>query len=340
MFFIRDKGYSSKITTPRMMLTLGCIAAIALVGCASQLPPLPPLPSQHAHTISKQIELTNQLEHLTRSAYKIGPGDVLRVSVEGQPKLTKEVMVAANGAFDYPLIGEVHARDLTMGELEHVLQRRLASDFLVKSKLKTSVVKYRTQHIYVLGAVRTAGVQVLESNGQEPNIMDLIARAGGLTDDAGWIALVLQQTPSDIHPHSSHTGAHGQGPVAMRLDLEKIMTGRSAPAIHLSSGDVIFIVERGHYFVVGGVRVPGQYRVERDTTVLKAVARAGGFTSYAAETRLSIWRYHVHQEKCGGDLCLRGHAIRNVDEPPRQYRANLHDVIQPGDVLVVPKSLF
>jgi polysaccharide export outer membrane protein len=125
----------------------------------------------------------------------------------------------------------------------------------------------------------------------------------------------------------------------MRIDLEKLLIGLVQPNIEILSGDVIFIPERGYYFVLGGVQRPGQYRMERDITVIRAISRAGGLSHLVHRTR-KVWRYHVHHEKCGGDLCLRGYARRDVDEPPREFRVQLHDVLQPGDVLVVHEGFF
>jgi protein involved in polysaccharide export with SLBB domain len=88
------------------------------------------------------------------------------------------------------------------------------------------------------------------------------------------------------------------------------------------------------YQVLGCVNNPGQYRLQRETTVLQALAQAGGLTAFASTNRFTVWRYHVHNATCGAQLCLR-HVVRFVlDEPPQAFRVSLHDVLQPGDVLM------
>jgi protein involved in polysaccharide export with SLBB domain len=92
----------------------------------------------------------------------------------------------------------------------------------------------------------------------------------------------------------------------------------------------------GMYQVLGRVRYPGQYRLQRNTTVVQALAQAGGLKAFAATNRLTVWRYHVHTATCGGELCLRHVARFVLDEPPQAFRVSLNDVLQPGDVLMVP----
>ncbi len=86
---------------------------------------------------------------------------------------------------------------------------------------------------------------------------------------------------------------------------------------------------------MGKSAIPANTACAVTPTVIKAITRAGGFTRFASENELRLWRYHVHGEACGGDLGLWGTAKRVVDEPPEQFRVRLHDRIQPGDVVVV-----
>ena len=61
------------------------------------------------------------------SAYKIGPQDVLDVSVFKVPELSKSVQVADSGSINLPLVGEVPAAGLTAQDVERDLTKRLGS---------------------------------------------------------------------------------------------------------------------------------------------------------------------------------------------------------------------
>jgi polysaccharide export outer membrane protein len=294
------------------------------------------MPVQHVDQPDNQLQLTNQLEQLTRASYRLGPGDVVRINVHGHPDLSRDVPISADGALDYSPLHGVQVANLTVQQLEGELKQQLRKTFANEVLVQVDVVHYRTQHIYVLGAVRTPGVHPLQP---KASLLDSISQAGGPTSEAGWVAVFL---PGPAHKHLTYVSDRGamEKPRMVRIDLEKLLIGLVHPNVEILSGDVIFIPERGHYFVLGGVPRPGQYRIERDMTVIRAISRAGGFSRFGSPSYLKVWRYHVHHETCGGELCLRGYARREVDEPPREFRVRLHDVLQPGDVLVVPEGIF
>ena len=335
-------GFCSKHRMPsvdwvglvRCILGLVCVAW--LVGCASQLPPTPPMPEQYVDQTDNQLQLANQLERLTRASYRLGPGDVVRINVHGHPDLSTDVPISADGSLDYSPLRGVQVANLTVQQLEGQLKQRLRKTFANEALLQADVVHYRTQHIYVLGAVRSPGVHPLRP---KATLLDTISQAGGPTSEAGWVAVLL---PGPAHKNLAYASDSGamEGPKMIRIDLEKLLIGLVHPNVELLSGDVIFVPERGYYFVLGGVQRPGQYRMERDMTVIRAISRAGGFSRFASQSSAKVWRYHVHHEKCGGELCLRGYARREVDEPAREFRIQLHDVLQSGDVLVIPESVF
>ena len=74
------------------------------------------------------------------------------------------------------------------------------------------------------------------------------------------------------------------------------------------------------FFILGEVKSPGQYPCPYDTTVLSAVAMAGGFTYHARTDYVSITRKK-------GDRIVEQRAERN-------------SVIAPGDVVVVYERYF
>jgi polysaccharide biosynthesis/export protein len=314
------------------LLWLGCL--LWLVGCAARLPPAPPIPPQDRQQLASQLELTSQIEDYTTTAYKIEAGDLLHIDLPSSPELSRDTLVTTDGTFVYSHIGTVQARDLTLSQLEAIMVQRLAEEGIVALDLSVTVVEYGRQRVYVLGAVRLPGVFTLHPG---TTLLSLLAEAGGLTAEAGWLALVIKDThkhPSS-QPHSQKAGAPAHARAALRLDLQKILIGEGPPDFRLVSGDTLFIPQGAYYQVLGRVKHPGRYRLQRDTTVVKAISQAGGFTAFAAKNRLKVWRYHVHDDKCGGELCLRGIARFTIDQP-REFRVYMHDVLQPGDVLVVP----
>jgi polysaccharide biosynthesis/export protein len=281
-----------------------------LGGCAT-LPPLPPatdpVPFQ---------ELASQRRELPETADTLGPEDVLKVVIYEHPDLSQEVTIGTDGAFVYPLIGKVQAANLTLHRLEEHMTQRLAKDFLVNPQLTITVLQRRSRHVYVLGAVRTPGVHPLKYNA---TLLELLSMAGGLDAEAGSYAFLVPGKQGS-NGNIQNPGAEGKLQNVVSIDLEKVLAGEIRQALPVNANDIIYVPKRAYVFVTGQVQRPGRYPLERDTTVNKAIILAGGFTQFAAKSRLEVRRV--------------------VAGKPQNFHATLDDALQAEDVLNVPESVF
>lgn len=112
--------------------------------------------------------------------YKIGPHDVLDLSVFKVPELTRSVHVAETGTINIPLLNEVPASGRTTRELEGELAKKLGAKFLQSPQVSVQVKEYNSQRVTVEGAVKTPGVHALKG---KTSLLQLMALSGGL--DAG-----------------------------------------------------------------------------------------------------------------------------------------------------------
>lgn len=286
------------------------IVITVLGGCAT-LPPLPPptdpVPFQ---------ELASQRWELPAAADTLGPEDVLKVVIYEHPDLSQEVTIGTDGAFVYPLIGKIQAANFTLPQLEEHMTQRLAKDFLVNPQLTITVVQRRSRHVYVLGAVRSPGVYPLKYNA---TLLELLSVAGGLDAEAGSYALLVpgkQGSNGSIQSPS----AEGKPQNVVSIDLEKVLAGEIRLSLPVNTNDIIYVPKRAYIFVTGQVQRPGRYALERDTTARKAIILAGGFTQFAAKSRLQVRRV--------------------VAGEPQDFHANLDDPLQAEDVLIIPESIF
>jgi polysaccharide export outer membrane protein len=319
--------------------------ALLIAGCTSSLPDAPPVPPQVLQQLPDQFAPIDRLQQLIPNSYILGSGDIIRIRVDGKEPATHPFIIDPQGTIDYPPLGKVQANGLTLEALAERIGHRLASGLDRTPKVTASMVQYRNQHVYVLGAVRAPGVHPLPL---DASLLELIAQAGGPTPEASWIVLVIKrssiQDNSGEHVHDGKTIQEHKAeglpqPAAIRFDLDELMIAAITPPLHLESGDIIFIPEGGYYYIYGEVERPGRYRLERGTTVIRAITLAGGATPFAAQKRMTVWRYHVHNDTCGGELCLRNVARHMITETPQEFRISLHDVLQPGDILVIPGGL-
>ncbi len=156
--------------------------------------------------------------------YRLGPLDVIEVSVFEVPELTKTLQVDAGGMISLPLIGPVTAGGRTISEIEREIAQRLAKDYLQSPQVSVFVKDYTSQRITVEGAVNNPGVFPIAGR---TTLLQAIAMAKGpdrTADESGVIVF--------------RTGA--QSKTAAVFDLAPIRSGASPDPV-LMAGDVIVV---------------------------------------------------------------------------------------------------
>src|SRR6185312_15987090 len=107
------------------------ILGIALSACSGALRRLPELPPQ------------------AQTAYVLGPGDVLQITVYDQPDLTGPYHISDGGTLAMPLLGVVPAQGLTLQQLQHDLLQRLQAKVVKSPDVTLEVTEYRP--FFILG---------------------------------------------------------------------------------------------------------------------------------------------------------------------------------------------
>ena len=111
--------------------------------------------------------------------YLLDTGDKLRVFVYGQPNLSRLYTVDQVGKIAVPLIGSVHARGRTTGELERTIRARLAVDYVKDPQVTVDVAQNRP--VCILGEVRRPGQYPYVSG---MTVETAVAIGGGYTERA------------------------------------------------------------------------------------------------------------------------------------------------------------
>jgi polysaccharide biosynthesis/export protein len=157
------------------------------------------------------------------NAYRIGPQDVIEISVFKVAELNKTVQVADNGSINVPLLGEVTAGGITARELEVNLAKRLGDKYLRDPQVSVFVKEYNSQRVTVEGAVKKPGVFPLKG---ELSLLQAIAGAQGLEEVADSEVLVFRDVA-------------GQRQTA-RFNLTEIRSG-AAKDPTLAANDVVVV---------------------------------------------------------------------------------------------------
>jgi polysaccharide export outer membrane protein len=218
--------------------------------------------------------------------YKIGPQDLLEISVFEAEKLNKTVRVSSQGNISLPLIGILKVKGLTTEELEKEIRSLLAEKYLQDPQVNVLIKEYRNQRISVMGAVKNPGV--FDVTGTK-TILDMLGVAGGLREDAGQLLFLLRPPPFQEEPEKKGKGIDGKKTETFVIDLEGLLVeGNLNLNLSLLHGDVINVPVSGKVFVGGEVKNAGGFAKGKRLTLSQAVIMAGGlnFRANGSETRI------------------------------------------------------
>ena len=100
----------------------------------------------------ENIESHLESESTVNEEYKLGSGDLIKITVFNQVELSGEYTVNGAGIISLPLIGDVKTKDLTVKQVELAIANKLKPDYLLNPKVSVQVLNYRP--FYILGEVK------------------------------------------------------------------------------------------------------------------------------------------------------------------------------------------
>ena len=292
----------------------------------AQASPAVQLPPQSSPTSERQAndDYNQRLRQLLQQAdvpntiaavqdYRIGPEDLLEISVYGAPDLSGEARVAAEGSISVPLLGIVQAAGLTSNELESVLRKLLRQTYMKDPHVSVFVKEVESHSVSVFGAVEKPGVFQIRS---AKSLIEVLSMAQGLSADAGDTVIVMRHarttTPAVADnpippPAAASNPAQGaaegraslvnadavSGSKSIEINLRDLLnTGNPRYNALVYPGDVVTVTRAGVVYVVGEVNKPGGYvlKTNKNISVLQAIALAEGETHTSSGKRARIIR--------------------------------------------------
>ena len=211
--------------------------------------------------------------------YVIGPDDELRIRVWGQVSFQANVRVDRSGDIFLPQVGPVHVAGMAFSQLDTHLRSAIGRVYH-NFDLTADVGQIRAIQVYVSGQARRPGVYTVSSLS---TLVDALFTSGG---------------PS-VQGSMRHIQLRRGNELITDFDLYNLLIhGDKSKDVKLQSGDVIFIPPVGSQAaVVGSVRNPAIYELTGKESLLDLIASAGGTSSLAAETRVSIERIEDHRDR-------------------------------------------
>ncbi|MCO6430063.1 MAG: SLBB domain-containing protein [Deltaproteobacteria bacterium] len=292
--------------------------------------------------ISERTTATFKSGH---GVYNLGPGDMLAFSIYGFDDMSGETHVAPDGMASFPLIGSVRAAGLSLPQLRQEVTQQMGR-FIKNPRIDISIRSFESAKVSVIGAVAKPGLYPLTREGQL--LIEMLSAAGGRTDKAGNRIVLIpaaQFGPVVAQTAASHTAAAPalQSATAMQ-PVSNIVTGSPEPSVQaeaapkyaasqqfgveidhedltgsiesppllipLMPGDTVIVPEAGRFDVDGEVQKPGTFPLASRTSVLSAIAAAGGLTYAAKADEVEVIRDIGAGRKASISLNIENVALR------------------------------
>ena len=240
--------------------------------------------------------------------YIVGEGDILTIKVFDNKELDTTVRVGGDGIINMPLVGQVKVDGMHVSAISHHIEKLLADGYLISPQVNVFVEEYRSKKVTILGQVNKPGLYELQGS---ISLLELISRAGGLTEDAGGQITIKRKTNIAEDDRK-----------VINIEMARLIEqGETSLNISVVDGDSIYVAKAGVFFVTGEVESPGSYKYEVGSTVLKAITLAGGLTNHGAAGRIRIIRIVAGKEV----------VLKNVA---------MDETVLQEDVVIVPETYF
>lgn len=246
--------------------------------------------------------------------YRIGPRDVLNITVFDMPEMTSQATVTEAGTIRMSLIGDIGAAGLTTRELEGVLVQQLAR-YVTDPRVTVEVERYQSQSFFLYGAVRTVGSYPISG---EISLLEALVSAGGIMEDAA------------AGPIKIIRDSFGREP--LEIDGRQLFfEGNRAYDIQVESGDMINVVTKPEYniYIYDDAGEGGAFSFRDPVSLLQAVSLVGGLGE-GAKDEITIVRTLPNGSK-------------------EQIKVNFKDILEgetddvalnPGDVVIIRRGGF
>jgi polysaccharide biosynthesis/export protein len=216
-----------RLLAPALIACLATACSLSsLIAFAADAPQTVPAgeskaPKSQVASAAKVAASYTSMSDPDSKAYKIGPQDILEISVFKVPELSKTIQVSESGTLNFPLIGETQVSGKTAREVEQDLSKRLGARYLQKPQITVFIKEHNSQRVTLDGAVKKPGVYPVAGG---LSLLQIVAQGGGFDQNADETVLLFRQVD-------------GKRSVA-KYDVSDIRTGK-AKDIQLLAGDVI-----------------------------------------------------------------------------------------------------
>lgn len=193
-----------------------------LISSCSGTPVVKGVPGEQSGIVKVESENKTQ----TQFPFILGPRDEIMINVWRNDDFKRTVPIDPSGNIQMPLIGEVKASGLTIGQLKEKITV-LLSKYIIDPQVDISVSTFKNLKVYVLGEVKSPGTFEWRNN---MLVWEGISLASGYTADANQKNILVVRNEN--------------GKTAIKaLNLHSILKGESLDQdVYLRNGDVVYVL--------------------------------------------------------------------------------------------------
>lgn len=198
----------------RRLVRLGAVLVAAVASAVAQEPPTGPPAAPEAAAALPGVG----------PDYRLGPEDILEISIWREEGLKKEVLIRPDGGISFPLIGELRASGKTVEELRDEIAKRIEK-FIPEPTVSVALLKV-SGRIYVVGRVNKPGDFPV---GRNVDVLQALSMAGGLTPFASENDIKVMRREGDKQ-------------VILPFEYVRVVRGEKLEQnVILRSGDVVVV---------------------------------------------------------------------------------------------------
>lgn len=297
-------------------MLVACGAALGWSGCSSFLSraPEPTVVSVETFDLT-QTNAVARPEPPGDSAYRLGIGDVLAISVYGEDGSLREVPVDPSGQISFLMIGTLPAVGRTIDDLRTDLQTRLSAK-LARGIVQVIPIHFGSQTYTILGELNYPGTYPMEGR---TTILDAIARARGIR--TGY----FRNSTAEMADYQNATLMRNGQVVPVDFDA-LVSRGDATQNVVLRHGDILSIPSSlvRNIYVLGEVNFPRTVGFVSSVSLIQALSEARGLKN-SSDGRIVVVR--------GSRVRPEARVVR-FDHVLTGKDPNLP--LAPGDIVFVP----
>ena len=244
-------------------------------------------------------------------AYAVRVGDVLEVSLYGDPEMTRQVPVRPDGMISYTFVGDIRAAGRPIQEIRAEIQEKLGA-FLRSPEITVIAAEFGKPKVYIGGQVRQPGVIYLEP--RETTLLDAVYKAGLPTPEADVRNAILVRDGRIID-----------------VDFAGLLKGDLSGNVAIRDSDLVYVPEAAerYIYVLGEVRSPKAVETTIPLSFVNVIAQAGGTEeTFANKEEIVILRGGLKEPKV---------AVINYKRLVEgDFSQNI--MVRPGDIVFIPTT--